>query len=138
MGFQKKAEDRRRAKLTSSRPACSTDGSRLAPRLCSGHPPSGVEGPERGQAMALLRGAKKRGQRKGFPEGYVILAGVADLEKKRAEALALYREGVTGLEALPRERKWPTANLRLEAKLQLAWLCDGEGKPFLARASSRG
>ncbi|EPX59323.1 hypothetical protein D187_002813 [Cystobacter fuscus DSM 2262] len=88
----------------------------------------GVVGPEREQAMALLRGAKKRGQLQGFPEGYVILAGVADLEKKRAEALALYREGMKGLEALPKESKWPTADLRLEAKLQLAFEAKAQGK----------
>ncbi|HEX8698981.1 MAG TPA: hypothetical protein VF815_09105 [Myxococcaceae bacterium] len=81
----------------------------------------GVRGTEREQALKVLSDANKRGQLKGFPEGYVILAGVADLEKKRSEALVLYRQGVQELEALPRERKWPTHELRLEAKLQLAF-----------------
>lgn len=87
-----------------------------------------MERPERERAMALLRGAQKRGQLAGCPEGYVILAGVADLKKKRAEALALYLEGVKALEALPKERQWPTAELRLEAKLQLAFEAKARGQ----------
>jgi hypothetical protein len=87
-----------------------------------------VKGTEREQALKMLSGARKRGQLTGFPEGYVILAGVADLEKRRSEALALYRQGVKELEALPIERKWASHDLRLEAKLQLAFEAKAKGQ----------
>ncbi len=87
----------------------------------------GVEGTEREQVLKALRAARERGQLKGCPDGYVILAGVADLQKKRSEALALYRQGAKELDALPQESQWHTANLRLEAKLQLALEAKAKG-----------
>jgi hypothetical protein len=89
-----------------------------------------VEGTERQQALKVLRDAKARGKLTGFPEGYVILAGVADLEKKRSEALALYRQGVKGFAELelPSGRKLLTSGLRLDAKLQLAFEAKAKGR----------
>ncbi|MFY0579969.1 hypothetical protein ACN28S_42105 [Cystobacter fuscus] len=59
--------------------------------------------------------------------------GEERLRERAAESLRRLLRGVEGPEreqalALPKERKWPTADLRLEAKLQLAIEAKAQGK----------
>jgi hypothetical protein len=78
------------------------------------------DGSERRSITDALRRADTRGGLKPFPEGQVILGGLADLEGKRARALELYRRAVEELAELEEKRTKSSDELRIEALLQLA------------------
>lgn len=87
----------------------------------------GVEKKERPAALEVLRRADTAGKLSCFPEGWVILGGVADLQGDRPRALELYSRGLKGLEALEVERRNHSRDLWLEATLQLAFEAKRQG-----------
>jgi hypothetical protein len=79
-------------------------------------------GPERKALLAALRKADADGKLEPFPEGWIILGGLADLDNKRPRALELYARGAKALSASlsPESRSRGSAELLFEALLQLA------------------
>jgi hypothetical protein len=79
-------------------------------------------GPERKLLLATLQLSDTSGRLEPFPEGWIILGGVADLEGRRLRALQLYAKGVTGLtSAGSAETRSPGSfELLVEGLLQLA------------------
>lgn len=87
-------------------------------------------GPERKLLLATLQLADASGRLEPFPEGRIILGGVADLQGRRLRALQLYAQGVTGLtSAGPAEtRSSGSLELLIEGLLQLALEAKKQGK----------
>jgi hypothetical protein len=87
-------------------------------------------GPERKLLLATLQLSDTSGRLEPFPEGWIILGGVADLEGRRLRALQLYAKGVTGLtSAGSAETRSPGSfELLVEGLLQLALEAKKQGK----------
>jgi len=79
-----------------------------------------ARGPERLALLAVLRRADAEGKLAPFPEGWIILGGLADLEGKHPWALELYARGVKGLSSFLETRSRGTTELLFEGLLQLA------------------
>lgn len=87
-------------------------------------------GPERKVLLAALRRADTSGKLEPFPEGWIILGGLAELEGKHPRALQLYTRGVTGLSSSGSAETRSAGSLELlfEALLQLAFEAKKQGK----------
>lgn len=112
-------------------PLCQ-DPEAVVRRRAVGHLLSLLEspGPERKTLLAALRSADTRGKLEPFPEGWIILGGLADLEGKHSRAIQLYSRGVTGMSSSgsPEARSTGSLELLFEALLQLAFEAKKQGK----------
>jgi hypothetical protein len=81
-----------------------------------------TRGPERKALLAALKRADANGKLEPFPEGWIILGGLAEIAGKHPQALELYARGVQGLSSAPsaETRSAGTRELLFEALLQLA------------------
>jgi hypothetical protein len=86
-----------------------------------------VKGEERLAGFEVLRRMDAAGKLKLFPEGWLILGGVADTQGDRTQALELYKRGLKQLNAMEEERRKHSMELWLEATLQLAFQAKKEG-----------